>query len=157
LVLKDAGVDANYSPSPNSVLLTTGSGTQGYTTLTPANLEATTASIHASNLLPYLTGSAPLLAYGYPNQTLAYTHVEGWWLFAMLLLVLLLGYAAAFFVPSLPLGMPRRDFGILSLLTLESGDELPMPVKKSGSAWAKDADLGDLKRRLEGVKVRYGA
>ncbi|KDQ21472.1 hypothetical protein BOTBODRAFT_25920 [Botryobasidium botryosum FD-172 SS1] len=154
-ILKDNGRDYWWVPSPTSVGFTTGSGPDGYTTLTPANVESTIAAADASNLLPYLTGSAPLLAYSYPDQTLAYTHVNGWWLLGTLLVILFLGYAAAFFVPSLPLGMPRRDFGVLSCLTLE-GEDLPKSMSSTDSMWTKNTELEDLRRRIGAIKVRYG-
>ena len=137
-----------------SVSFTTGAGPGGYTTLNPANLEAAIASADSSNLLPYLVGSAPVLAYAYPDQVLAYTHVSVGWLLGVLFFILIMGYAASFFVPRLPMGLPRRDFGVISCLTLDGSGELPSPIKTP--TWAKNTDLEDLRRRVGNVKVRYG-
>lgn len=65
----------------------------------------------AAQLLPYLTGSQPIVAYQYSEEVLAYATVLPVPTVLALLAVLLLGFTSAFVVPRLPLNIPRRDFG----------------------------------------------
>lgn len=71
-----------------------------------------------ANALPFLVGSAYVVAQSYPDQTLAYVTYVQWQLIALLFLVLLLGVIGELFVPTLPLGIPRRGFGVYSWFAL---------------------------------------
>jgi len=52
------------------------------------------------------------------DETLAYTTYKQWQLIALPALVLILGTIGELFVPTLPLGIPRREFGVYSWLAL---------------------------------------
>jgi hypothetical protein len=74
-------------------------------------LEAGLGMADAAQLLPFLTGSQPIVAYQYSDKVLASARVLAVPTFLTLFVILLLGFSAAFLVPRLPLGVPRRDFG----------------------------------------------
>ena len=63
-------------------------------------------------------GSAPIVAQAYADETLAYVTYEQWELISLPILVLILGIVGELFVPTLPLNIPRRAFGVYSWLTL---------------------------------------
>jgi len=74
--------------------------------------------IGAANGLPYLVGSGPIVAQSYADETLAYTTYKQWQLISLPILVWILGIVGELFVPTLPLNIPRREFGIYSWLAL---------------------------------------
>ena len=76
------------------------------------------ARVGAVNVLPYLVGSGPVVAQFYLDETLAYATYEPRQLIVLPVLVLILGTIGELFVPALPLGIPRREFGIYSWLAL---------------------------------------
>ena len=69
-------------------------------------------------MLPYLAGSGPVVAQSYGDQTLAYVTYKQWQLIGLPALVLVLGIVGELFVPTLPLNIPRRGFGVYSWLAL---------------------------------------
>ncbi|KAG9123575.1 hypothetical protein FRC07_014680 [Ceratobasidium sp. 392] len=153
VMLKDNGRDFYYVPNPTLISFSDGSNAYGYTKLDPVRTAATIAKADSQNLLPYLAGSQPVVARVYPDMTIAYVRVSKLWLGVMLLSILLLGYVLAIFVPRLPLGLPRRDFGIFSWLAAIEGDAiLGIP-----SGVGRYEHLEELKRRGKHVKVRYTA
>jgi len=90
---------------------TGGFGPKNYTSLSAIYLQTGLANADAAQMLPYLTGSQPVVAYQYTEDVLAYASVLPVPTVLTLITVLLLGFASAFFVPRLPLNIPRRDFG----------------------------------------------
>ncbi|CAG8679796.1 6405_t:CDS:2 [Acaulospora colombiana] len=76
----------------------------------------------AAQLLPYLAGSKSVVAYQYPVKTTAFAHLFVGPTIGSLAVILLVGFAAAFFVPRLPLGIPRRDFSVFTWLAAFEGD-----------------------------------
>ncbi|KAG8724011.1 hypothetical protein FRC09_000819 [Ceratobasidium sp. 395] len=153
VMLKDNGRDFYYVPNPTLVSFTDGSGPLGYTKLDAARVANTLAKSDSQHLLPYLAGSQPIVARSYPDKTVAYIHISQLWLAILLLIMLLLGYIVAIFVPRLPLGLPRRDFGVFSWLAAIEGDAivgLPTGV-------GRHENLEELERRGRHVKVRYTA
>jgi len=76
------------------------------------------ARVGAVNVLPYLAGSGFVVAQSYEDETLAYTTYELWQLIGLSVLIWILGVVGELFVPRLPLGIPRREFGIYSWLAL---------------------------------------
>jgi len=137
MIWKDNDRSANYVPSPTvgpvAPLLTTlssninplqiisftnGTGPLGYTELSPDRLAVVRARVCAANALPYLVGSAPIVAQAYADETLAYVTYKQWELISLPALVLILGIIGELFVPTLPLNIPRREFGVYSWLTL---------------------------------------
>lgn len=75
------------------------------------HLEDSLGMADAANLLPYLTGSQLITAYQYADNTVAIARVLTFPTILTLFVILVLGFSAAFLVPKLPLGIPRRDFG----------------------------------------------
>jgi len=105
-------------PAPQVVSFTNGTGPKGYTELSPDRFAAIRARVSAANALPFLAGSAPIVAHSYGDETLASTTFTWWQLIIPLLLVLILGIIGELFVPTLPLDIPRREFGVYSWLAL---------------------------------------
>lgn len=105
----------------------------------------------ASNLLPYLVGSAPILAHKYTDKTVAFTSIHVELLLPFIGVVLAFGVIGVFFVPTLPLGLPRRDFGAVSIVTLR-GEGLPW---RTDPSW-EDEDLDALQKKLGASKLRFG-
>ena len=105
-------------PTPQIVSFTGGTGLDGYIELSPDLFAAIRARVDAVNVLPYLVGSGPVVAQSYGDETLAYTTYKPWQLIILPVLVLILGTIGELFVPTLPLGIPRREFGVYSWLAL---------------------------------------
>ncbi|CAE6484465.1 unnamed protein product, partial [Rhizoctonia solani] len=151
VMLKDNGRDFAYVPNPTVVSFTNGTGPLGYTRLDPERVASAIAksdSQHMAKKLPYLAGTQPVLARSYPDKTVAYIRIS-----KPSLGITLLGYIVAIFVPRLPLGLPRRDFGVYSWLAAIEGDEiLGIPT-----GVGRYEHLEDLQKRGGGTKVRYAA
>ncbi|QRW13001.1 exonuclease [Ceratobasidium sp. AG-Ba] len=137
VMLKDNGRDFYYVPNPTA-------------SSTPC-LEA--FGLCKNRMLPYLAGSQPIVARYYSDKTVAYVSVSMFWLGILLFNMLLLGYVVTIFVPRLPLGLPRRDFGVFSWLAAIEGDAiLSIPT-----GVGRYEHLEELKRRGRDIKVRYTA
>ncbi|QRW13002.1 hypothetical protein RhiLY_12001 [Ceratobasidium sp. AG-Ba] len=153
IIIKDNGRDYWYVPNPTLVSFTNGSGPLGYTKLDPTRLAMSIAKSDSQHLLPYLAGSQPIVARSYPDKTVAYVKISQLWLGILLLIMLTLGYIAAIFVPRLPLGLPKRDFGVFSWLAAIEGDAIVGIPTGVG----RYEHLAELKQRGKDVKVRYTA
>ncbi|KAG8714159.1 hypothetical protein FRC08_012299 [Ceratobasidium sp. 394] len=153
VMLKDNGRDFWYVPNPTLVSFTNGSGPLGYTKLDAARVANALAKSDSQHLLPYLAGSQPIVARSYPDKTVAYTKTSRVSLAILLLMMLLLGYILAIFVPRLPLGLPRRDFGVFSWLAAIEGDAIVGIPTGVG----RYEHLDEIRRRGKDVKVRYTA
>jgi len=90
----------------------------GYTELSPDRFAIIRARVGAADALPYLAGSRPIVAQSYVDETLAYATYKRWQLISLPVLVWILGVIGELFVPTLPLGIPRREFGVYSWLAL---------------------------------------
>ncbi|KDQ10052.1 hypothetical protein BOTBODRAFT_36497 [Botryobasidium botryosum FD-172 SS1] len=152
VLLKDNGRDQEYVPSPTTISFTNGDGPEGYTKLDPVRVANTLAEGDASNLLPYLVGSASILAHKYPDRTAADTQIDVCYLFSFIGVVLVMGLVGVMCVPTLPLGLPRRSFSTASLATLR-GDGLP---SKGDRSWEEE-ELEVLEKKLGKSKLRFGA
>ncbi|CAE6459739.1 unnamed protein product [Rhizoctonia solani] len=153
VMLKDNGRDFAYVPNPTVVSFTNGTGPLGYTRLDPDRVANAIAKSDSQHLLPYLAGTQPVLARSYPDKTVAYIRISKLWLGVSLLVMLLLGYIVAIFVPRLPLGLPRRDFGVYSWLAAIEGDAiLAIPA-----GVGRYEHLEELQKRGAETKVRYAA
>jgi len=86
----------------------------GYIELSSDRFALIRARVDAANVLPYLAGSGPVVAQSYPDQTLAYVTYVQWQLIGLLTLIMILGVIGELFVPTLPLDIPRRGFGVYS-------------------------------------------
>ena len=62
-------------------------------------------------MLPYLIGSKKMLSFRYDNEILAKATIFAGPTVLTLAVIVCVGLIAAFSVPRLPLGIPRRDFG----------------------------------------------
>jgi len=100
------------------VSFTEGTGPKGYIELSPDRVAVFRARVDAVNVLPYLAGSGPVVAQVYRDETLAYATYKPWQLIILPALVLILGTIGELFVPTLPLDIPRREFGVYSWLAL---------------------------------------
>ncbi|CAE6420807.1 unnamed protein product [Rhizoctonia solani] len=153
VILKDNGRDWFYVPNPTVVSFTGNSEPGKYTKLVAAELQDVLGDVDSQHLLPYLVGSQPIVAHLYPDETLAYTKVYLVWLIVTLIVVLVLGFIVAIFVPRLPLGLPRRDFGVFSWIAAIEGDSLVnLPVQVG-----RYERLEDLERKAKDVPVKYAA
>ena len=97
---------------------TDGAGPLGYTELSPDRFANFRARVSAAYALPYLVGSGLVVAQSYENETLAYVTYKWWQLLALPVLLWILGTVGELFVPTLPLDIPRREFGVYSWLAL---------------------------------------
>jgi len=105
-------------PSAQVVSFTDSAGPEGYTELSPDRFAIIRALVSAANALSYLVGSAPIVAQSYGNRAAADTTFKWWKLMTPLLLILIMGIIGELFVPTLPLNIPRREFGVYSWLAL---------------------------------------
>ncbi|CAE6440486.1 unnamed protein product [Rhizoctonia solani] len=153
VMLKDNGRDFFYVPNPTVVSFTNGTGPLGYTKLDPERVANAIAKSDSQHLLPYLAGTQPVLARSYPDKTVAYIRISKLWLGISLLVMLLLGYIVAIFVPRLPLGLPRRDFGVYSWLAAIEGDA----ILGISTGVGRHEHLEDLQKRGGETKVKYAA
>jgi len=65
----------------------------------------------------------------------------------------LLGVIAAFFLPTLPLDVPRRGFGLFSWIAALQGQELMSDVTKHGVKRLEE--LEELEKTLGEKRVRF--
>ncbi|CAE6465347.1 unnamed protein product [Rhizoctonia solani] len=136
VMLKDNGRDWYHVPNPTVVSFTGNTEPGNYTKLVAAELQDVLGDVDCQHLLPYLVGSRPIVAHMYPDKTLAYTKIYLVWLIVTLIVVLLLGFVVAIFVPRLPLGLPRRDFGVFSwIAAIEGSSSISFrPLGRAASA-----------------------
>ncbi|QRV80184.1 transmembrane protein [Ceratobasidium sp. AG-Ba] len=123
IMLKDNGRDWWFVPNPTVVAFGGGMAPTEYTRLSPANIARILSDSDSQHLtqLPYLVGTQPIVAYVFPDKTVAYTHVYTTWLVVTLGSVLFAGIAVSLFVPRLPLGVSRKDIGVSSWLVAIEG------------------------------------
>ena len=69
--------------------------------------------------------------------------------------VLALGFIAAFFVPKLPLNVPRRGFSLYSWIAAFYGDELVGEPSGEEGGIAHKMELTDIERRMGDLRFRY--
>ncbi|KAF9647470.1 hypothetical protein BDM02DRAFT_3270255 [Thelephora ganbajun] len=152
-MLKDNGLDGRYTPSPTVVSFTDGAGPEGYTSLSASRFASVRALSDASNVLPFLSGSGKIVGHSYSSEILAGVKFVPWQLATMLGVPLLLGVVAAFFLPTLPLGVPRRGFGVFSWIAALQGQELMSDVTKEGVS--KLEELEELEKILGEKRVHF--
>ena len=135
------------------VSFTDGAGPEGYTSLSASRFASIRASSDASNVLPFLSGSGRILANSYRSETLAWAEFAPWQLATLLGVSLLLGVIAAFFLPRLPLDVPRRGFGLFSWIAVLQGQELTNDATKHGVKRLEE--LEELERTLGEKRVQF--
>ena len=152
-MLKDNGMDRWYVPSPTTVSFTGNVGPEGYTQLSPQFYTDVRGKADASNALPFLSGTRPIVVRAYKDTVSASASFQPGILAGVLGAALLLGALAGFFVPALPFDIPRRGFGLFSWVAALQGQEL-------GGELARDSvdrhmDLGELERTLGEKRVHF--
>lgn len=152
-MLKDNGLDRWYVPSPTTVSFTGNIGPEGYTELSPQSYADVRGKADASNVLPFLSGTRPIVVRTYKDAVLASASFHSGVLAGVLGGTLLLGALAGFFVPALPFDIPRRGFGLFSWVAALQGQEL-------GGELAQDnidrhMDLNELEKVLGEKRVHF--
>ncbi|RDB19547.1 hypothetical protein Hypma_013386 [Hypsizygus marmoreus] len=152
-MLKDNGRDAFYVPSPTVISYTDGSGPLGYTELSETFFAQARGLADASNILPYFSGTGKLLARRYPDRVLSSASVNPLYMSIYLLLVLIFGLLAGFFVPKLPLNVPHRGFEVYSWMAAFHADELVGERRNVGIA--RNMELDDIEHQMGELRFRY--
>ena len=106
------------STTPQAAYFTEGAELGEYTELSPDRFAVVRARVGAVSTLPYFVGSGPVVAQSYADETRAYATYKEWQLIGLPIIVWILGTIGELFVPTLPLNVPRREFGIYSWLAL---------------------------------------
>jgi len=117
-------MNTRYAPSPTTVSFTGNVGPKGYTELSPQFYADVRGKVDASNVLPYLSGTRPIVVRAYKDEVLASASFDPHTLGGVLGIALLLGVFAGLFVPALPFDIPRRGFGLFSWVAVLYGQEL---------------------------------
>jgi len=142
-----------YGPSPTTVSFTGNVGPEGYTELSPQFYADVRGKIDALNLLPYLSGTRPIVVRAYEDEVLASASFNRYVLGGVLGIALLLGALAGLFVPALPFDIPRRGFGFFSWVAVLHGQEL------GGEFWQDNfdhhMDLKGLEKTLGEERVHF--
>ncbi|KDQ10132.1 hypothetical protein BOTBODRAFT_502234 [Botryobasidium botryosum FD-172 SS1] len=143
-----------YAPGPILVDFTGGSGAYGYTQLSPSHLASVIGAWDSARALPYLVGSAQVLAHAYEDIVLSIGSVHLIFLGAILAGTLVIGLAAAMFVPRLPMGVPRRDFGVFSSISIAHRALQKLDESQRSNS---PLELNEIKERIGHVEIQYGA
>jgi len=151
-MLKDNN-PAQYAPSPLTISFTGNVGRKGYAELSPQFYADVRGKIDASNALPLLSGTRPIVVRAYKDVFLASASFNPRILAGVLGVALLLGVLAGLFVPALPLDIPRRGFGLFSWVAVLRGQEL-------GGEFLQDdvnrhMDLNELEKTLGEKRVHF--
>jgi len=107
-----------YAPTPVLIDFTGGSGAYDYTKISPERVASIIGAWDSARALPYLVGSARVLAHAYDDVILSFGSIHLAFLGSILGGTLLVGIAAGIFIPRLPRGVPRRDFGVFSSISV---------------------------------------
>ena len=152
-MLKDNGRDQWYVPSPTTVSFTGNIGPEGYTELSPQFYADVRGKADASNVLPFLSGTSPIVVRAYKDEVLASAFFNPGILCGVLGTALVLGALAGLFVPALPFDIPRRGFGLFSWVAALHGQEL------GGEFWQENVnrhmDLNELEKTLGEKRVYF--
>jgi len=152
-MLKENDARLRYAPSPTTVSFTGNIGSEDYTELSPQFYADVRGKIDASNLLPFLSGTRPIVVRAYKDEVIASASFDPYVLCGVLGIALLLGSLAGLFVPALPLDIPRRGFGLFSWVAALHGQEL------GGVFWQDKVDhhmdLKELEKTLGEKKVHF--
>jgi len=152
-MLKDAEGDGSYAPSPTTVSFTGNVGPEGYTELSSQFYADVRGKIDAANVLPFLSGTRPIVVRAYKDVVVASTSFKPGILGGVLGLVLLLGALAGLFVPALPFGIPRRGFGLFSWVAALLGQELVLDFEQDDID--RHMDLNELEEALGEKRVYF--
>ncbi|KDQ11823.1 hypothetical protein BOTBODRAFT_57228 [Botryobasidium botryosum FD-172 SS1] len=148
-----------YTPSPILVDFTGNNGTDGpgaYTKLSPSSMETVIGAWDSSQALPYLIGTGYITAQVRQDRIIATGKVNELYLGLALGLILLVGFIADVCIPRLPDGVPLRDFGMLSAITIARPALHKLDPTKSGDSVAGrelHMPLKELKEEIGAVKA----
>ena len=142
-----------YAPSPTTVSFTGNVGPLDYTELSVQFYADVRGKVDASNVLPLLSGTRPIVVRTYNDAVLASASFNPHILCGVLGIALLLGVLAGLFVPALPLDIPRRGFGLFSWVAVLHGQEL-------GAGFSQDnvnrhMDLKEVEKTLGEKRVHF--
>ena len=152
-MLKDNGLDRWYVPSPTTVSFTGNVGPEGYTELSPQFYADARGKADASNVLPFLSGTRPIVVRAYKDKVLASASFRPRILVGVLGCTLLLGALAGFFVPALPFDIPRRGFGLFTWVAALQGRELGGELAYNHID--RHMDLNELEKNLGEKRVYF--
>jgi hypothetical protein len=107
----------------------------------------------ASNVLPFLSGTRPIVVRAYKDVVLASASFQPGILGGVLGGALLLGALAGFFVPALPFDIPRRGFGLFSWVAALQGQELGGELGRMNIN--RHMDLDELEKTLGEKRVHF--
>ena len=150
--MKDNDMNLRYIASPTTVSFTGNFGPKDYTELSAQIYADVRGKVDASNVLPYLSGTRPIVVRAYKDVVLASAFFKPGILCGVLSIPLVLGALAGLFVPALPFGIPRRGFGLFSWVAVLRGQEL------GGEFWQdvnRHADLNELEETLGEKRVHF--
>ena len=145
-------MNLRYIASPTTVSFTGNFGPKDYTELSAQIYADVRGKVDASNVLPYLSGTRPIVVRAYKDVVLASASFKLAILCGVLGTALLLGVLAGLFVPALPFDIPRRGFGLFSWVAVLYGQEL------GGEFWQdvnRHADLNELEETLGEKRVHF--
>ena len=145
-------MNLRYTASPTTVSFTGNLGPEDYTELSPQIYADVRGKVDASNVLPYLSGTRPIVVRAYKDVVLASAFFKPGLLCGVLSIPLVLGALAGLFVPALPFDIPRRGFGLFSWMAVLRGQEL-------GEVWRdnlnRHMDLDELEKTLGEERVHF--
>jgi len=152
-MLKDNDARLRYAPSPTTVSFTGNIGSRDYTELSPQFYADVRGKVSASSVLPFLSGTGPIVVRAYKDEVLASASFDPHVLCGVLGIALVLGALAGLFVPALPFDIPRRGFGLFSWVAVLHGQEL------GGESWKDNVhrymDLKELEKTLGEERVHF--
>jgi len=152
-MLKDNDARRRYVPSLTTVSFTGNIGPESYTELSAQIYADVRGKIDASNVLPFLSGTGPIVVRAYKDEVLASASFDPRVLCGVLGIALVLGALAGLFVPALPFGIPRRGFGLFSWVAVLYGQEL------GGKFWQdnfnRHTDLDELEKTVGEERVHF--
>lgn len=134
------------------VSFTSGQGPYGYTILSEVHYAKARALSDASNVLPYFAGTGWSLARQYHDKEVSTAIIRGALFAPVLVIVLIMGCVSAFFVPRLPLDIPRRGFDLYTWMNAFITHEL-VPDKAGGLG--KQKELTEIMESAGEMKFRY--
>jgi len=152
-MLKDNDAHIRHAPSPTTVSFTGNTGPKGYTELSPHFYADVRGKVDASNVLPFLSGTRPIIVRAYKDEILASASFNARTLGGVLGIVLLLGALAGLFVPALPFDIPRRGFGLFSWVAVLCGQELGSVVWQDKVGLHRD--LTELEKTFGEERVHF--
>ena len=97
------------------------------------------------------------MAQQYHDLVLSNVYIDTPAMLGYLVFLLLIGLIAGLFVPRLPLGMPRRGFGLYTWIAAFQAGDLVGEIDEGGSEKKalKNMELDEIERTMKELKFRY--